>query len=251
MKAPASPEKPKLKTHEAPRISLNKLAEYIYSLPVRQTEILQNAKHPSTFITKQYEEACQTAVAYFVQGRDAEVVLRKIAEVEARTPEKEFARQQRDRCAEALQQFAAYCDAIPLPADAQLLAGSSRQLDSLTLGGTLISLRPDLLIRYQTARKVPAVGVIKLVFSKTHPLKPEAAQLIGALLRYQLTAHYPAPTKVPAVGCFVYDVFAQTVYHAPEAHIKRVREAEAAGKLIANLWPSIAKPKGWSAADAP
>jgi hypothetical protein len=55
------------KQRDEPRISVNKLAQYVTSRATRQNQILRTAKFPPDYITTYYREAAE-AIARFLAG---------------------------------------------------------------------------------------------------------------------------------------------------------------------------------------
>lgn len=66
LKATLQKLEPKLARDE-PRISVNKLAQYVTSRATRQNQILRTAKFPPDYITTYYRDAAE-AIARFLAG---------------------------------------------------------------------------------------------------------------------------------------------------------------------------------------
>ncbi len=62
------------KQHNDPRISVNKLAQYVTSKAARQNQILRNAKYPPTYITAYYRDA-GTAISRFLASNMTDYAL--------------------------------------------------------------------------------------------------------------------------------------------------------------------------------
>jgi hypothetical protein len=229
---------PKIKVRENPRLSVNKLGEYIEAKPLRRFRILQEAKFPPTFITKRYEEACDVMVDYFIQGRDMKPVLQKLEKVYARKHRTPFEQQTDQLTIQALEAFYENADDLMLPDEYTGLSGLHSNLPLATIAGTEVSIRPEIFIRHHSS-KGPAIGAIKLYLSKTHPLTIESAAYVGALVRHQLQEVYTKSPKVNPKFCLVYDVFANALHIAPTAYKTRFKDVEAACLEIAGRWDAI------------
>lgn len=229
----------KPKVREEPRLSVNKLGEYMVAKPLRRKRILLDAKYPPVFMTKRYEEACETIVAYFTNGRDMNVVARKIEEVAKRRGETTFEVETNLNVIQALKQFYDNGDNMSLPDDFEAISGLGGNLPPLAIAGTAVSIRPEVLIHHELKGK-PVTGAIKLYFSKTHPLEAESADYVGALVRHQMQEVYDR-IKVNPKCCYVYDVFQSKQYQAPNAYKQKFNNVEAACAEIADRWNSIVK----------
>jgi hypothetical protein len=232
------PSSPKVKVRETPRLSVNKLGEYMEAKPLRRQRILQQAKFPPTFLVNRYEEACDAIVDYFTGGRHMSPVLRKLEEVYARRDRTPFEQQNDRLTSEVLELFYENGDDLTLPDEFTALSGLHSNLPLAELSGTEVSIRPEVLLHHQL-RGTSAVGAIKLYLSKTHPLTSDAAAYVGALVRYQMQNVYTKTPKVNPKFCLVYDVFANTLHLAPRAYIARFNEVTAACTEIAARWDSI------------
>jgi hypothetical protein len=69
------------KQRNDPRISVNKLAQYVTSRAARQTQILRNAKFPPDYITTYYREAAEAISRYLASDMQDAAILEPIREV--------------------------------------------------------------------------------------------------------------------------------------------------------------------------
>ncbi len=229
---------PKTKVRENPRLSVNKLGEYMEAKALRRFRILQEAKFPPLFITKRYEEACDAMVNYFTAGRDMKPVLQKLEEVYARKGRTPFEQQTDQLTIQALETFYENADNLTLPDEFTGQSGLHKNLPLAVIGGTEVSIRPEILILHPSP-KGPVIGAVKLYLSKMHPLTTEAADYVGALVRHQMQEVYTKSPKVNPKCCLVYDVFANILHVAPTAYKTRFRDVEAACVEIASRWGDI------------
>lgn len=232
------PNSPKIKVREIPRLSVNKLGEYMEAKPLRRQRILQQAKYPPTFLVNRYEEACDAIVDYFQEKRHMRPVLRKLEEVYARHDRTPFEQQNDRLTVEVLELFYENGDDLMLPEEFTAMSGLHSNLPLVELSGTEVSIRPEVLMHHRL-RGVPVIGAIKLYISKTHPLSAYAAAYVGALVRHQMQNVYTKTPKVNPKYCLVYDVFANILHMTPRTYITRFNEVTAACIEIAARWGSI------------
>jgi hypothetical protein len=232
-KSPSVPQ-----ARQEPRLSVNKIGEYLTANPLRRQRILRDAKYPPAFQVKRYEEACEAIVGYFTGGRDMSAITRKIEEVSARRGGTTFEVESNLNTLEALEQFYDNADGIRLPENFRALSGLSGNLPPLTFNGTDISIRPEAIIQHELKGK-PMVGTIKLYLSKTHPLSQESADYVGALVCHQMREIYTKDTEVNPKCCYVYDVFRSIQYLAPKSYTLKLNNIKAACTEISDRWGNI------------
>lgn len=219
-----------------PRISVNKLGEYMVASAARRRGIIRDQKRPRDFIVTRYKDAVAPMVSFLEGGgRDDEVLYNAMAALEAKRVSTDFQAQDRELSIEALELFLDTADQIPLEG----LQVLQREQDPyLIVAGVAVSVRPDVIVVRQGSNGDNLVGAIKLCLSKSTPLTIEAGEYVGSmLLRY-------AQECLPDLGqadhrlCMVVDVFGQNVISAPRAWRKRHNDLEAACQEIATMWPS-------------
>jgi hypothetical protein len=218
---------------ESPRISVNKLGEYMVAQSSKRRSILADQKIPPTFQVTYYEDA-MTAVREFYEmgGRDDQIIVRAIERLEARQGETDYEAQKTNSSAEALGQFLDVIDILDL--SAYETGYGERTPAKLVINGVDISVRPDLLL----FRDGALVGAVKFAVSKGTPLDREAAEYIATTVhRYVedvLGADAPDPRDT-----FVVDVFRTNVLRAPRSFRRRRKDLDAACEEIAARWPSL------------
>jgi hypothetical protein len=103
------------KTNTAPRISINKLGEYMVSKAARRQRILRDAKYPPDYITTYYREA-QESITQFIGGNmeDIGILERAIQILEQRNPDNIHEIRRVAGNAEAIEHFMNIIDDIDL-----------------------------------------------------------------------------------------------------------------------------------------
>lgn len=225
-----------------PRISVNKLGEYLVAAASRRRRIILDQKYPPTYQVIRYREAEQAIVDQLVNGHtDPGILARHLKRLNEWKPGPGATESQIQRvrvCREAIQSFMAI-DPQLLPPPSLVLSAGPREARKLTKAGVSISVRPEIIsagIGRDTAR---TVGAVKLHISKSHELDDRAGEYVGAMLQ-EFAEHHLSHWGHAAFRQFhVIDVFARRVHSAPRAFVRRRSDVEAACEEIAILWRSL------------
>jgi hypothetical protein len=220
-------------TRENPRVSVNKLGQYLTATPSLRKRIIHGQKHPVDPQYLRYPAAAQAIVEFLCEGRD-EVILRyHQRRLLNAAPESDFDAHRLALCAEALQRCLVSVDglashAVASPADADL--------PPLEVAGVAISVRPEVILRSVDAQGQMRSGLLKLYFSKHTPLDERAGQYIATVLHRYAEQHLEqrGPVDPRLVG--VFDVFAGTLHFAPRAQHRRMNDVKLACEEIAARW---------------
>lgn len=222
---------------QVPRISLNKLGEYVAGRTsvFRRRQIIKDQKKAPTFAMIRYTPAERVILDYLSDGLGDEFLVRMMGEMYQKSEEAEtdFEAKQFRLCIEALRKFRLIAPGIDL-GDATIERGP--QKGSLHLGGMEVSVRPEALLVLPPFRKIKKAGLVKLYFSKTHPLDDHAAAVMGAVLMKYGEEQLDHRGKFDHRQVLVMDVFAEKVYSAPRATVAYLKEAEANCEEIAFQW---------------
>jgi hypothetical protein len=221
-------------SHKAPRISVNKLGEYMTATPLRRRRIIFDQQRPKTFIVPRYTEAQEAITKYLVGGKqDTALLASEIERLSGAPSATEWEAQRKRLCAEALERFLDVADEIDL-SDQTLSAGGNDQ-PRLQVGGLDVSVRPEVIVRATNRSGEAAGGALKLYFSKTIPLNQEGGEYIAAMV-YQFVDTHVTPGHADSRICRVIDVFGGQFFTAPRAVARRRRELWAACEEIARAW---------------
>lgn len=221
---------------EQPRISVNKLAEYLVAAsPARRRSIIAAQKRPPDYIVPRYSDA-QDAIARFLASpaRDQRIITRAIERLRADRSGSPWAQQRRELCVEALVSFRKYVAELQLQGLEVELGEANQQ--KLVVAGVSISVRPELIVRGRDSRGRSTLGAIKLHIAKNSPLSRESAAYVGATMSRFLERTSQGEARVEPKACLVLDVFGQRLFSAPRASVRRMSEIEIACQDIARLW---------------
>jgi hypothetical protein len=165
------------------------------------------------------------------------VLDRHAASIRSATPSSEHDAQNKRLCLDAIEAFRRLAGAVDL--GGFLPRFGEPNPPKLTLEGTAVCVRPALTLSGVDERGHPAVGAIKLCFSKRAPMKREAAQYVAALLHYHLEViGGRGDARGAPERCLVNDVFPGEIVVAPQAFKQRRADIHAACEEIAVRWPS-------------
>lgn len=219
-----------------PKISINKLGEYMMATASRRKQILHDQKNPSAFKVARYKDARVTIVEFMEQMISADEA--RLTAVGLRTDESgtEFTVQDRRLSAKAIDDFLSLSKEIEID-DLSVHGGNTFASEVIDFGGTKVSMRPDAILKNKKTGAI--VGCVKINFSKSSPLQEKSAAYVATALRAHLEVNLSSPENVDPAKCYVVDVPTRTVCAAPKANKKRLSDLTAAGEEISARWESV------------
>lgn len=212
-----------------PKISVNKLAEYMVAAPVRRRAIIREQKRPREFVTARYTDAVEViATSILPGGKDEDALVEALERLMGSPASTTWELQKNVNCAEALESF---LEAVELPDLSRFNVIRPRLSDPARIGvaGVDVSIRPEVLL----AVDGEVVGAVKIYVSKTFPLGDDAASYVGVATQRYLVQRHP---NVSHSNTFTIDVFAARVHTAPRAYRRKWHDIEAACEEIARAW---------------
>ncbi len=220
-------------TRRDPRISVNKLGEYMVAPPRRRRRIIKDQIEPQSFIVARYKDA-EDAIRKFLLGGGVEddIIYETIDRLERASAESDWESQNQALCVEALERFLDLADELEL---GERLVRAKNNSIPVRIEGVDISVRPDVIVRTGSRNGHDGVGAIKLCFSKTAPIGEEPGRYIATILQQHLDDLFPDYDARREV-CQVVDVFHGAIYTAPRAYKRRVEDVAAACEEIARGW---------------
>lgn len=222
-------------TRIQPRMSVNKLGEYLTAKPARRQAIVTDQKHPKEFKVTRYRHATDAIIDFLAcGGDDVSVICSAISDLQKKRARTEFQEQDRVLNIEALESFLELLNSYSFQGIA--CTRTSGPNGKFTMSGVCISVNPNLIVRCTNRKGEILLGEIKLYFSKTHPLDREAGEYVGTALYEHAQLTMSDLGKIDPRYCMTIDVFAGMVHIAPRAYITRKRDMEAACGEIALHW---------------
>lgn len=232
-------------THHSPRLSANKLAEYIVTSPARQRAILKDAKFPQPFITTPYERTRKSIPQAFTkQNLNITTLVRRAEEIEQDNERNkgsisDWRKNANINNAEALKHIANIAPELSW----ENATSFPIRLPSLKIAGVTISVRPEMIFSFDHngIKKVGGI-ILNSTKGKGQSLARSNGEhcagdylstlLFQALL--QLKNRIPLNTK-----CYALDVFREAVYTAPAGYSRLNKNIEAACEMVASRWTTI------------
>lgn len=216
-----------------PKISVNKLGEYLTASPARRRRIVEDQRNPKAFVAARYSNAREEIVSFLASNMtDEEAMLNAAQKLRSEFGGTEFTENDRRASADAIEDFLEASENLNI--DGLLVQpGQETSQRSMSISGVEITMRPDAILRDPDTEQV--VGAIKLHFSKTTPLTKEGAEYVATALRVHLE-NVEENGKIDPKKCLVVDVPTGQVVNAPKAHKKKMNDITAACEEIDARW---------------
>lgn len=220
-----------------PRISVNKLAEFMTAKAGRQRQILRDQKYPTDYKGMYHKEAAE-AISICVASNleNIGVVERAIASLEQISPEKIGTQRRVAANIDALEAFLQMLDEVDMTGATPSLGEHAPPKHSIQ--NVEISVRPEIILR-GNGKAGPIIGAMKLHFPTTFALNPVTAGYVSAVCQEWAKSHLDADATVWGPYCNVVDIGSRQFYPGVKTTVARMRDVEAACQNIAALWPTI------------
>lgn len=218
----------------APRISVNKLAEYLEASTLRRKKIVQDAKYPSPILTTRYATAKEVIIEYF-ETKNPDVLQNGLAELAGADVSTDFKKNDVKNQIEVLNrilemEFGQF--------ENLNLARLDHENPLLSINGINVSVNPDILIE-GTIKKKEVFGAMKLSIIKTNPLSVYGQEIVALLTKDFLAEVFPGRNGVNNRLCISFDAFQQRLVACPASETNRRREVGTACEEIAQRWASL------------
>jgi len=218
---------------QQPRISLNKLGEYLTATPSRRKRIILDQQAPQPFIAARYKDAKGAIVDFVVSGMsDRAALLALVSQLRNNGWGSEFAINDRIASAGAIESFLQAVDDLEL-GDCVALPVPSTASEGMFVAGVYVSVRPDMYLRNWITGEIE--GAVKLHFPKTTPLNAAGAQYVATAMRVYMEQER-GHANVDHRKCIVVDVSTSSVTVAPKAYVRKMKDIEAACEEIEVRW---------------
>ena len=220
-----------------PRISVNKLGEYVVASGTRQRSILRDQKFPGIG-GMYYAEAARAVSSCLASSlEDTSEITQAIRILEQKSTDKVGALRRISANIDALESFEAILDDIDMRgATAEL---GEQKPEKLVIHGVEISVRPEIILRGAGKSGKKQVGALKVHFPRTFPLTNVSAGYVAAVLQRYVGDKLIDDEIVAPTYCFVIDVGSRTVHSSVKATAARLKAIESDCQNIAAIWPTI------------
>lgn len=219
-----------------PKISLNKLGEYLNATPQRRRRIVYDAKHPSNFIVTRYTDVRDAIKQYFISNYESSIIEDSIESHNAKVCTTDFQENDKITSIEALELI---LDAELPDLSDYVITPYNGANQKVVISGVDVSVNPDLVIRGSHKGK-DVVGVIKLHISKNNQLGKEGLQYVTTVLKSFTETNISNKTEVVKSDlCISIDTFGQVYEIAPASFKKRMADITSACEEIALWWDKL------------
>jgi hypothetical protein len=217
-----------------PRISANKLGEYIQSSPSRRQRIVKDQKYPKGYVVTRYNGAKKAILDYFVMGKgDKKAIEVEIKNLILKSYNTPFRQKDNELSIRALEIFA---KANMPELGKHKTSRFESNLNKLDIRGVDVSVQPDILIQGVLGGK-EFIGAIKIHISKTHKLTEASGKYVGVLIHRFLESNYNQ--KVKTDFCISLDIFTGKYFVAPRSFKSLRKDIEAACNEYRLLWNDL------------
>jgi hypothetical protein len=232
----------KIKVHAEPRISANKLAEYILADPHRQRTIIRESKFSKVVMTVPYTKT-RTFIARAFTGDslDIDKLGQRAAEIERENEVdgiSDWHHTDNTNSALALKKIISIASELSWK-NARIVHG---RLGGIQIAGVHVSVQPELVFTFEH-RNISKAGAILLNTAKSDEkslARNNGGYCVGnylsSLLFQMLLSKAPRIAAPLSSKCFAVDVFRETVYTAPANYRTLNKNLEAACEVIASRW---------------
>lgn len=233
-----------VEARKTPRISVNKLGEYLTATPARRRRIVHDAKFPSAFMVARYTAAENAIADWICTGCTDDLMLAQaMATLENAEPGSRFSRIRRDCCLQALDRAGDLRERLNLPTDSVSYVRTNTAIPVM-FDEVTVSIRPEVLIYTRgttnNGDQQRRLAGVKLYLSKQFPLNQQSADYVTTLLWRSLVVRSAQELLLlNHQQIKMVDVFAGEVYTLPKAHKQRLKEIAAACSEIQDRWEAI------------
>jgi hypothetical protein len=229
--------------HAEPRISANKLAEFVIADHSRQKTIIREAKFAKKVVMIPYRKTrASIPHSFSSDSLNIDNLVRRAEEIERENEKESISEWQRNdnsNSSIALKKIAAIAPEL-LWKNARILHG---RLGGLAIAGVKVSIQPELVFTFEH-RNINKVGAIIINTAKGDEkslARNNGAYCVGDYLTSLL--FQMLLSKAPKIGtplnskCYAVDVFREKVYTAPASFKTLNKNLVAACEVIALRWP--------------
>lgn len=215
-----------------PKISLNKLGEYLDATPSRRRRIVKDQQAPQAFVVARYTDARDQIVSFLEGGMEDEGrLLAAASRLRIEETTTDFAKQDKLASADAIEDFLDTSEQLDI-SGLSAYGTDKTTSEILEISGVSVSVRPDVILKDESGGKV--IGAVKLHFSKSNPLSAKSREYAATALRVYLAEAGHA--SVDHSKCFVVDIPTQQASHAAKAYKRKMNDIEAACEEIVARW---------------
>lgn len=223
-----------------PRISVNKLAEYMVSKAARQRKLLKDRKYPDPdFQMGMYHREASEAISRYLVSDliSTDPIDNQILLIKQQAPGAIGTQRHLNSNIEAMDRFLDMLDDFTF-GDAQAEHGQ-HSAEKLTFHGVDVSVRPEVVLRGKVKGK-DVVGAVKLHFPKSFEMTEETAGYVSAAVQEYCERHLThGGAKVNPAYCLVFDIGSGRVFPGVKSTKSRLKDIEDTCRNISDIWPNL------------
>lgn len=216
-----------------PRLSVNKLAEYMTADPIRRRQIVRDAKHQEPFKTSRYASARNAIKAYISSGYNEDIINKAKKSISTRIADSDFQRDDIRNSILALEHVL-YMDFPVLDEYEVKVFNDENTL--IKLSGLDVSVNPDLKILNHNNEKI---GAVKIHISKTNKLDEINLEYVSTLIKYFFLMTGNKEKNIENHLCISFDIFGESFIVSPKAYKRSISRILAACEEIVARWDTI------------
>lgn len=219
---------------ESPHVSVNKLGRYLTATPALRKRLIDSQKHPPDPQYLHYPEAAHAITDFLCRGQDEAILRQHQHRLATSVFADDFDTHRAQLCIQAIEHYRQLHPRLSLQGVVASEVG--HEPPALRMAGVSIRVWPQVVLQTVDRLGHNKAGVMKLYFSKHHPLDERSGQYIATVLhRYaEQRLEQRGPVDPRLVG--VFDVFAGRLYFAPRAQQRRMNDVKLACEEIAARW---------------
>jgi len=219
-----------------PRMTVNKLGEFLTASPKKQRSILTALKYPgeNKFRFTGYNEARRAIKNYLLNGCDNQILLDCIIALEAKDEDEKdnFT----DSSIEALTKV---LESDKLDVEGFTYLPYEGDNPKLNIRGVEVSVYPDFIF-HSESRGNEFTGAGKIHLSKDGYFGEEGGKYITTMIYSFVENHVDlADRSIKHSNCISYDVFTDSIADCPRSIARRWQNIEAGCENITAIWDSI------------
>jgi hypothetical protein len=235
-------EKPTHREVRHPRLSDNKLADYMAASEQARRGILRSCKYQAITAVIQHADARRIVAESIVNGNvDIAKLNEEIAAYEGKITDTDFEEEVKQHNLDYIKSVVSMAP-IAIKGAEFVRCKSQKKID---FNGTEISFFPDVLVARTNKRNNRKIGAVNLRYSKSARLSEQTAAWQSALMFGVLKDEPFEEESSPELAlCQTLDGFNGKVYEAPTNSVYMYKEMQAACAGIAQQWNNIMPPNG-------
>ncbi len=217
---------------KTPRISVNKLAEYMIADPLRRRQIVKDQKNQEPVRTSPYSDARRFIKEFIGQHYNEGMLLSAIDTMEQKEVTGKWQITNQKNSLLALN----HVIETHLPDLEEYDITYNKENNLIRLSGLDISVYPDVLLSHKNTGKK---GGLKIHLSKDNELLDPAMGYVGTLVKYHFIQMGMDEKEIDDNACISLDVFRRAYGVSPKAYKRTIGKVEAACEEICLRWERI------------